>query len=400
MRLTMLFTAALLALTPLPGAAQGLFQTRAQVNDRIVTGYEVSQRAMFLEVLNTAGDLQQQALDALIEDRLRQDAAARLGITLTEAQLEAGMAEFAGRANMSTEEFVAALGQTGIAEETFSDFVAAGMLWREVVRARFAQRASTSVTEADIDRALSASSQRGAVRVLLSEIILPATPEFIEQTAPLAEEISQLRGSAFADAARQFSAAQSREQGGQIDWLPLANLPPEIGAMFLTMQPGDVTPPITLGNAIAIFQLRALEETRSTDPSAVEVEYARFLIPGTGAAAQTLVAQIAAQVDSCVDLNRPAVGLSPGQVVVTSQTVAQLPQDIGMELARLDANEISSSLTQGNDTLVLMLCHRRPILPEPPSRDAVREQIINQRLNGYADILMDELRADAFIRLQ
>lgn len=398
MRLTTLFAAFALMFTGVIAApaaqAQGLFQTRVQVNDRAITNYEVQQRRLFLQVLNTPGDLDREALERLIEDRLRLDAAEAQGVTITEEQLAAGMAEFASRGGLSTDEFIANLAGQGVAEETFRDFVEAGMVWREVVRSRFAGRAT--VTEAEIDRALSLPSQRRPLRVLLSEIIMPATPEFIDQTGPLAQQFSRITSTAaFADAARQYSASVSAEQGGQIDWLPLANLPPAIGAELLTMQPGQVTAPITLGNAIAVFQLRALEDGAEVPPAQVSVEYAQMLIPN-GPNAQADAARIRARVDTCDDLY--PIATTDDQITRATQTVPQVPQDIAVELARLDAGEISANLVRGDALVLVMLCHRRIATEEPPSREAVRDQIINSRLNGHSEILLDELRANAHIR--
>ncbi|MFD1912359.1 peptidylprolyl isomerase [Halodurantibacterium flavum] len=404
MRLTtLLFAAAVvaapLAVTPSAAPAQGMFDTRLQVNDRIITNYEVTQRARFLDVLNTSGDLEALALEALIEDRLRLDAAAAYGVTATEEQVRAGMNEFAGRAGMDADQFIAALASDGIDAATFRDFVEAGLLWREVVRQRFGNRIG-QITEADIDLALSASSQQRALRILLSEIVLPGTPEWIDQTGPLADELSaSIRSEAeFAEAAQQYSASQSREAGGRIDWLPLANLPPAIADMFRNMSPGQVTEPLYLGNAIVIFQLRALAEEPAPPPSAVTVEYAQFLIPGTGPEAQAEAARINASIDTCVDLNRIAAGLPQDQLTFTTQSMPEVPQDIGLELARLDANESSARLTRGNATVFLMLCSRRAFAGEAPTRAQAREQVVNQRLNGFSDILLDELRANAFIR--
>ncbi len=67
------------------------------------------------------------------------------------------MTEFAGRANLTAEEFVGELQKVGIAPETFRDLVVAGLLWREAVRARFAGQ--VTVTEADVDKALQADAR-------------------------------------------------------------------------------------------------------------------------------------------------------------------------------------------------------------------------------------------------
>ncbi len=119
---------------PIARAADGLFAPRIIVNDQAITNFEVEQRVLFLKAVNTAGDLDTIAVRDLIEDSLKRQAASQLGLELTEDEIKAGLAEFAGRANLSVEEFTTILAEEGVAPETFRDFVKSGLIWRSVVR--------------------------------------------------------------------------------------------------------------------------------------------------------------------------------------------------------------------------------------------------------------------------
>lgn len=397
MRLTALIASICLALgAALPVAAQNPFETRAVVNDRVITNYEVSQRALFLELFNTPGDLEEEALERLIEERLQLFAADRKGIRPDEEAIQAGMAEFAQRAEMSTEEFVEAIGEAGVSPESFREFVIAGIAWREVVRQRYGGR--VSITGAEVDRAMSMTAYRGPVRLLLSEIILPATPEFIEQSQELAEQITQIRSvETFSDAARQVSAAESAERGGRIDWVPLENLPDEVRPMLLAMRPGEVTPPIPTGNAIILFQLRDVDRSDTLPPDSISVEYARAVIPGTGAEAQAEIARLRDGADTCRDLG----GLIPPgpeeRFEFVSSSLDQVPTDIALELAKLDEWEISANLRQGDATVLLMLCARTPGPELRPTRQQMDERLTNERVERLARGYLEELRANAHI---
>ncbi len=383
-----------------PAAAQsgGLFAPQIIVNDGSITGYEIAQRRRFLEAVGAPGNLDREAVERLIEDRLRLQAAAALGIRVTPEQIAEGMAEFAGRANLTADQFLAALAERGVAPETVRFFVEAGVAWREVIRLRFAAR--VAITETEIDRALSLTARSGAVRVLLSEILLPGSEEFIDRTAPLAERLSRtLQGeAAFAAAARDYSAAPSRERGGRLDWIPLDRIPSVVAAQILALSPGQVTRPIQIGDIIALFLLRGIEEGRSAAPESLAVEYAQFLIPGGRSPAALAEAErIRARVDRCDDLYGIARGLPDERLLRETRVQAQVPADIAMELARLDENEVSTALTRGDALVFLMLCGRTPAVEDGPSRDQIRARLVDQRLNAFSDGYMAELRADAHI---
>jgi len=378
----------------------GPFAPRMIVNDKAITNYEVEQRIRFLRLLGNPPDIERIALEGLVDDRLRMAEAERLGIALTPEQISEGMEEFAARANLSAEQFLTAIGQAGVAAETFRDFVEAGLVWREVVRGRFGPRAQ--VTEAEIDRALAVTSPQtatAAAQVLLAEIVLRAdTPQARAEAQRLAGDLrASIRDEGdFAAAARQYSVSNSRGEGGRMGWVPISGLPPGLASQVLSLRPGQVSEPVELPNAIALFQLRAIRESGPVAPGAVSVEYARFLIPG-GSLAEAM--RVRAELDTCDDLYGVAKGLPEDRLTREVKPVSEVPGDVARELAKLDEGEVSYGLSTPGMAVVLMLCGRTPDLGEGTvDRESVRRQLVNQRLGGYAQSYLAELKADAIIR--
>jgi peptidyl-prolyl cis-trans isomerase SurA len=393
---------AALALPALPVTAQNLFGPAIMVNNEVITGYELQQRKLMLQVLNAPGNLDELAREQLIDDRLRMQAARDMGIAPTPEDIAAGMEEFAGRAGLDAAQFTAALAQRGVEQQTFRDFVEAGSAWRMVVQQRFAGRAT--VTEEEVDRAMTSGGSSGSnVRVLLSEIIMPIPPGQEETVRQRAERIAQLDDTAaFSAQARRYSATATRGAGGQLPWRTLDELPPALQPILLGLAPGQVSDPLPLqGNAIALFQMRAIEEGpyQATPPAAVE--YAAYYIPG-GRSEEALAkaAQITASVDRCDDLYGVAQGQPEEVLERGTLPVGEVPTDIAYELSKLDPGEISTALTRANgQTLVLlMLCGRTATQPEEDvNREEVTLGLRNQRVGAMADGYLSQLRSDARI---
>lgn len=389
-------TVGALGLTATSATAQSEnpFAAAATVNGTVVTNFQVQQRVLFLTLLRSPGVSQEAITDALIDEALQLQAARSAGITLSPEELEAGIAEFATRTNLEPDALIAALGQEGVAAETLRDFVRNGALWRSLVQQRFGPRAQ--ISEAEVDRAL--ASKRGSARILLSEIALPLTPELSEENEALANRLSDTIKSpaAFEAAAQQYSAASTAPRGGRLDWVPLGNLPPQVLGQVLTLAPGEISAPINLGSFIALFLLRDLEEISAKPPETLAVEYAEILIPGGRTEAALSVAQdLRDSVDTCDDLyGQDLSSLSP----VKRQSVLQsaLSQELALELAKLDAHEVSTMLSTDTELRFIMLCGRSSKIAEG-ARDQIRGQLRQQRLVSYADGFLDELRTDAVI---
>lgn len=386
-------------LLPAAAPAQGLFGPAILVNDQVITGFELDQRQRMLTVLRAPGDTAVLAREQLIDDRLRMQAAREQGITVPEEAVLDGMDEFAGRANLSRDEFLAALAASGVEQETFRDFVRAGVAWREVVRSRFGSRAT--IDEAEIDRAISNQGGGSTVRVLLSEIIMPVPPGQESVVSDRANRIAQLRStSAFSEQARRFSATATRGNGGRLPWQELTELPPPLQPLVLGLAPGEVTAPIPLQGAIALFQLRDIEEGAYSAPEVSAIEYAAYYMAG-GRTPETLAKArvLAGKVDRCDDLYGVAKGQPPEVLDRGTLPIDQIPTDIAYELSKLDPGEVSTALTRANgQTLVfLMLCGRTNAIAEEADREQITVGLRNQRLGALADGYLAQLRADARI---
>lgn len=398
----LLVGATLLGATAIPATAQS-FAPAIRVNDKVITQYEIDQRVRLLSLLNAPGDPRALARDQLIEDRLKIGATEQFGVKPDEAAITEGIAEFAGRANMEPDAFMAALAQDGVSKQTFRDFIVSGVAWRTLIRGRFGSK--VEISEADVDRAIASQATVGGVRVLISEIFIP-TSQNPQQAQALATQISQIRSvSEFSAAASQYSAASTRDNGGRVDWMDITNLPPALQSVLLSLSTGQVTQPLQVDGALALFQLRGMQETAAPKVSYSAIDYAIYHINGGRTPeAMRRARDIADQIDTCDDLYGTAKG-QPEQVL-TRETKApgEITQDIAVELAKLDDNEVSTNLTANNgQTLeLLMLCGRTPSnAPATEDGEVDRAQIVtqlqNRRLASYADGYLAQLRAEARI---
>ncbi|MEM1004491.1 MAG: peptidylprolyl isomerase [Pseudomonadota bacterium] len=378
--------------------AQSLFSPAIRVNQDIVTWYELEQRIQFLNALGIPGGSEDEVRQELIDDRLRKQAMQQAGIAAAPEDVQAGIDEFAARGRLTTDQFLQLLGNEGVDPETVRDFVANQLAWREYISARYLSQANP--TEDEINRALGQSGG-GGLQVLLSEIIIPVNPQTLAQTELLAEEIANLQGvDAFSAAAAQYSAADTRNNGGRLDWLNLSNLPPALQPVVLRLKDGEITDPVSLPNAIALFQLRGLREVATGAPSFSKIDYATYYLPG-GRSAETLAAaaRLKEEIDTCDDLYGVAKDQPPEVLERVDASPSEIPRDIAVELAKLDPNEVSTTLTRNNgQTLVfLMLCNRTRDLGEETTRADVANALTQQRLQAFSASLLEQLRADATI---
>ena len=373
-----------------------------RVNQSVITQYELDQRIRFLQVIQTSGDLRQAARDQLIDDRLKNSLAAGMNLKLSDGKLEQSMTEFAASGNLSLEDFVTILSQAGVDRQSYEDFIKSNLIWGMLIQQLFAPR--VQITEAEVDRAYQARLEGSAMRVLLSELIMPISEDTYEQVTARAQLFAKLTSlNEFADAAERYSVAKTRDIGGRLDWTEVNKLPPMLQSLIVSLTPGQVTEPIPLDGGVALFQLRDIEETSYRTPLIAVVDYMTYRIL-TETPEETLqqAKQVAALTDTCDDLYGIAKGQPEDRLQRHSKAPADIPALLSLQLAKLDENEMMLAAPDPNDgsVLLVMLCGRLAETIEDLSRQDVMRGLQMQRLSSYADQYLQSLRSSAYIAEQ
>lgn len=250
-----------------PAVAQTPFRPVAVVNSSAITGFDLAQRAQIMVAMGfpaaSPDALRAQALDQLVEDRLKIQEAERLGLKPTPELITAGLEEFASRANISVAEFKTLMNTQGVTNQALDDLVGAEVVWREVIRGRFARRVEPGEAEIDAEIALAANRDTAAFRVL--EIGLPFADggRTEAQTRALADQLyAQLSaGGDFAAAVSRHSRAPSAARGGEVGWVSAERMPSPLVKELSGLEIGQITRPLPVAGGISILKLI---ERRST----------------------------------------------------------------------------------------------------------------------------------------
>ena len=267
------------AMLAAPAQAQTMFRPVAVVNDSAITAFDLAQRAQILGILGfPAADqevLRAEAMDRFIEDRLKMQEGARLGITAEDDMISAALDGIAKRVRVSQEEFMKGMQSRGVTEQALRDMVSADVIWQQVVRARFNRRIDPG--EAEIDAEIREMQARGNVSYNVAEIGLPMreSGRTEAQTRELANKLyEQLnQGADFNALVKRYSRAPSAARGGVVGWVESARLPPDIADTLAGLQPGQIALPVEVSGGISILKLLDVktEGSGELDPSDPEL---------------------------------------------------------------------------------------------------------------------------------
>ena len=264
-----------LAAAGMPALAANPFEAAITVNTGVITHYDIEQRMRLLSALGATDDLEKLAIKQLTEDRVKVQAARDLQIELPEGSIDAGIDEFATSRGLKTEDVLRVLASRNIDRQAMDDFVESGLLWREVVNARFRARATPS--DADLDAAMQRALTEPVEMVALAEIALPFAERGEPETAALADRIyaSARNGADFASLAREYSRSSTAKSGGRLEPIPATRVPPAFRSQVLLLNPGQTTRPVPIAGGVAIIKLLGISQAKPPQIKPEEMGAAR-----------------------------------------------------------------------------------------------------------------------------
>jgi peptidyl-prolyl cis-trans isomerase SurA len=250
-----------------PAAGQDTLRIVALVNDDVITAIDLAVRTEIVmaqtgvqDTPETRQRLRPQVLRALIDDRLRQQAADKEGISVPEDAIESRMGQLAQKNNMSLDQFRDALRHSNLDPNWLEDQIRTEVAWGMLVNRKF--RSTIVVSDADIDAAERRQREDvGKIEYRLAEIFLSVDDP--NDTATVRDSADRLieqlkKGVDFGEIARQFSQSSTASSGGVLGWVTADDLPAEIASAVRGMQTDGITSPIRSEGGFHI--LKVLDE--------------------------------------------------------------------------------------------------------------------------------------------
>jgi peptidyl-prolyl cis-trans isomerase SurA len=285
----LLVVAAPFALAPRPAAAAtslsdtGVLLDRiiALVDDGVVLQSELdAQLEMISRQLREQGTrmpprevLRQQVLESLILQQIQLQRAERLGIRISDEQLNLALQQVAANNGVSFSELPRAMAADGVDYSMFRE-----QLRKELTLDSVRQRdvvARIAVSEREINRWLEQyESTRGSqIDYDISQILIALPPDPSPEQVLAAEgRVRDVHarleaGGDFAELAVAESEGQQALSGGRLGWRRGSQLPQQFAGVIQGLREGEISAPIRSGSGFHIFRLNA---TRGADDTVIQ----------------------------------------------------------------------------------------------------------------------------------
>ena len=370
--------------------ADFLLAAKIQVNNSVITQFELDQRAKFLGALKFTGNTSELAQTQLIEERLKQSEAQKLNISASDVEIEDALTRFASRANLTVKEFNKELKRLEIYPDTFRSYVETEVIWQKLVNKKFG--AQSSVSNLQLQRAKSISKFEDTIQVLLTEIIIPFSTDDRSEKENLANLLKQIRSKEeFSNAAHKHSKAPTATVGGRVKWQNFDRLPGIIKPLILGLSPGQVTEPIMLTKAIALFQLRDIREIK-TDRT--QLELLDFVKVKSDLKYLLFVQD---NFHNCSDLE--AIIGDQTEVTLTRKKLLsdEIPNTLVPVLDNLDQNESEIIVEDGQSQLVIMCERNNQLNSTAQTLEQDKNVLQSNRLKHLARSFLETLKDNARI---
>lgn len=377
--------------------AQNKFEPIVTVNNRIVSHYELSQRLALLNVLQPNKISRKQVLKNLINERLLEQFSEQFKIKISEKKIEEELSVLANQFNVSNDVFLEELKKLNISKQTVTSFLKNRILLTEVVYFKFSNRAAISVDEVDSF----IINGKASVELNLAEIVLPFRYDNKEEILNLVSSIKNRlsEGRKFESIAKEYSKSPTAINGGDIGWVPISQMPIDLGNKLLTANINEIIGPEIIENIVVLYKLIAMRDVPLFNNVNTELDYIEVSHSSESKLSLKETVLLFEDNDNCLNLqfklkNYENLSKSLTRTVVSSKKIDKEKLNY---LEKLDSGEMALiGSNKQSDAILLMLCSRQQEISKS-DRELARQFLISQRLNFLADGLLADLKSEAKI---
>ena len=251
--------------------------------------------------------LRHQILERLIMDQIILQMGTKMGVKVTDEQLDAAIADIAKQNNMTMDQMRSRLAYDGMNFSTYRNQIRKEMIISEVRNSEVRRRVTVLPQEVESLAQQVGNQNDASTELNLSHILIPlsenpTSAQVNEAEAQARSIIEQARnGADFGKLAITYSADQQALKGGQMGWGRIQELPSVFAQALSTAKKGDVLGPIRSGVGFHILKVNDLRG-QSKSISVTEVHARHILLKPspimTDDQARTKLEEIAADIKS------------------------------------------------------------------------------------------------------
>ncbi|APZ03934.1 peptidylprolyl isomerase SurA [Kosakonia cowanii JCM 10956 = DSM 18146] len=360
--------------------------------------------------------LRHQILERLIMDQIILQMGTKMGVKVTDEQLDAAIADIAKQNNMTMDQMRSRLAYDGMNFSTYRNQIRKEMIISEVRNSEVRRRVTVLPQEVESLAQQVGNQNDASTELNLSHILIPlsenpTSAQVNEAEAQARSIIEQARnGADFGKLAITYSADQQALKGGQMGWGRIQELPSVFAQALSTAKKGDVLGPIRSGVGFHILKVNDLRG-QSKSISVTEVHARHILLKPspimTDDQARTKLEEIAADIKSgrttfanaAKEFSQDPGSANQGGDLGWAAADIYDPafRDALMKLKRGQmSGPVHSSFGWH---LIEMLDSRNVDKTDAAQKDRAYRMLMNRKFSEEAAIWMQEQRASAYVKI-
>ena len=262
MKMHRVLGAMLVGLTLLLSAAPASAATvKIQVNGQPISDLQISQRLALFKIEGKKG--QQTAMDELVNEALELQEAKRLGLTVSEAEVDDAVLQLARQIKVSLTNLQKVLTDNGVGMATLRDRLRATIAWNKVTAV--AINGKVQISDADIDKEAKAKlTAANSFDYILKEVIFLLPGGKGSASARTAQANQYRKSFKGCDTAVQLSLSYTDAAVRDIGRRHATQFPDALSAELSKLNVGGITKPRVVENGVSMLAVCAKDASQDT----------------------------------------------------------------------------------------------------------------------------------------
>ena len=262
-----------LLLIPISALCKSEFRVAYQVDDQIISNYDINQARKLRNLLNNSNLGRTEVEKIVINEKIKEIYANRLKISASDAELNAQLNNFLKSNKMNIRELKSLMRTKGIDIETFYNFVKSNIRWQKVLDNRFGYKINNLPMQDTIP--VAPTPKRIEKEYEFSEIFI-SYEQWDPKNAKLIAnrlEIELKAGADFEKAVERFSSAASKIKKGKVGPIKKSRLPKQFRDILDGLNKNEISRPLEINGGLVLLRLNKTRSYKTMKTPKLSVTY-------------------------------------------------------------------------------------------------------------------------------